>query len=60
MRKPPSRQTPRTPKEIAGKIAERGAFDRAKVRRASEQAVSSADRLLKEMDEVFKRLERKP
>ena len=60
MRKNSSRQPPLTPKELAGDIAARGVFDRAKVRRASQQAVSSADRLLKEMDEVFKRLERKP
>ena len=60
MRKTTGKRLPQTPKQLAGEMASQGAYDRAKVRRASDQAVQSADRLLKDMADVFKRLERKP
>ena len=50
---------PKTPKDIAADIAERAPLDRDKVHRASRRAVQAADRLLKEMDDVLKQLQRK-
>ena len=50
---------PASPKDVAEHIADRGALDRDKVHRASRRAVQAADRLLKEMDDVLKHLERK-
>lgn len=53
----PERQSPR---DIARSISERDAVDRKKLKRESRRAVDAAEKLLKEMDEVFKNLDRKP
>lgn len=52
--KPPSK-----PKHIAERLADRAPFDRTKARKSSQRAIQAADRLLKEMDDVLKQLERK-
>ena len=55
--KAPERAT--SPKDIARSLAERGAMDHSKLKRESRRAVDAADRLLREMDEVLKNLDRK-
>ena len=50
---------PKTPKDIAAELASRQPFDRLKVQRESRRATQTADRLLKEMDEVLKHLPQK-
>lgn len=58
MRKTDTVPRPKRPKDIAADIAERGPLDHTKVKQASRRAVQAADRLLKEMDDVLKNLER--
>lgn len=50
---------PESPQDVARGLATGNRLDRDKVRRASRQASKAADRLVKEMDEVLKRLERR-
>ena len=50
---------PAKPKEIAERIASRAPFDRNKSAKANQRAVEAADRLLKEMGDVLKHLEKK-
>jgi hypothetical protein len=50
---------PRKPKDIAQDIADRTPLDRDKLRRSGRHAAQAADRLLKEMDDVLRHLERK-
>ena len=59
MRKTDKAPRAKSPKDIAADIAERGPLDHTKVKKASRRAVQAADRLLKEMDDVLKHLERK-
>ena len=55
----PAAKSPATPKDVAQDIADRAPFDRIKAQRTNRRAVQAADRLLKEMDDVLKHLERK-
>lgn len=51
---------PESPKHVVAKsLADRAPFDRTKTRKSSQRAIQAADRLLKEMDDVLKQLERK-
>lgn len=50
---------PSKPKEIAEGIAIRAPFDRHKSAKANQRAVEAADRLLREMGDVLKHLEKK-
>jgi hypothetical protein len=59
MRKSSPPATPARPKAVAEDIASRKTIDHAKVARANRRAVQAADRLLKEMDDVLKHLQRK-
>jgi hypothetical protein len=59
MRTKKSRVPPASPKAVAEKMAEESSFDRVKAHRENRRAVQAADRLLKEMDDVLKHLERK-
>jgi hypothetical protein len=49
----------RTPKDIAAGIAERAPLDRVKLKQANRRATEAADRLLEEMDDVLRHLDRK-
>lgn len=56
---PLSVKRPTKPKHIAEHLADRAPFDRTKTRKSSQRAIQAADRLIKEMDDVLKQLERK-
>jgi len=47
------------PRDIAENITDGATLDRAKIHRTNQRAVQAADRLLKEMDDVFRQLERR-
>lgn len=60
MPKPTNRAPQRhSPQDIARSLSERGAVESKKMKRESRRAVDAADKLLKEMDEVLKNLDRK-
>lgn len=56
---PPAVKRVSKPRDIAERLAERTPFDRNKVRKSSRRAVEAADRLIKEMADVMKQLDRK-
>ena len=60
MRKSDKPVRPHKPKDIAEDMASRAPFDRTKAHQTNRRAVQAADRLLKEMDDVLKHLQRKP
>lgn len=56
-RRPASK--PQSPKDLAKDMAGRASFDRAKVRRDSQRAAQTAERLLQELDDLLKHLPQK-
>ena len=59
MRKSDKPASRRKPKDIAEDMAARAPFDRTKAHRENRRAVQAADRLLKEMDDVLKHLQKR-